>query len=304
MAWILLSIASAIGLGFYDIAKKLSVKENAVPIVLLANVSVGAAICLPLIIWSKIAPATVPLDLIRVDPIGLNDHLLIFAKSALVGASWTFAFFALKHLPLSIAAPIRATSPIWTILIAIPLFSERPSVIQWLGIAITIVGFWMFSAVGNREGIRFSRNRWVACMIVATIIGALCGIYDKYLLQSLGMRPTNVQVWFAVYLVPVMLPLAIRWYMRDRIETPFQWRSVILLVSPILLVADMLYFTAVANPDALISIISTLRRCSVVIAFLFGIKALGEANLRHKSVCVTAILIGVATIALASTNNE
>ena len=44
MIWILLSLGSAILLGFYDIAKKLSVRQNAVPVVLLANVSVGAAI--------------------------------------------------------------------------------------------------------------------------------------------------------------------------------------------------------------------------------------------------------------------
>jgi len=298
MSWIVLSLISAICLGFYDVAKKLSVRKNAVPVVLLANVSVGAAICLPLIVWSAVAPGTVPLDLLRVDPLPVTDHLLIFAKAALVGASWTFAFFALKHLPLSIAAPIRATSPFWTILIAIPFLGERPTLTQWFAMVITLGGFWMFSIVGRREGIEFSRNRWVACMVVATILGALSGIYDKVLLQTMGMRPTDVQVWFAVYLVIVMLPLFIRWCRYDRKADPFQWRWVIVTVSPILLVADMLYFTAVANPEALIAVISTVRRCSVVIAFAVGVKLFGEANFRGKAVCVAAILLGVLLLAL------
>ena len=298
MIWILLSLGSAILLGFYDIAKKLSVRQNAVPVVLLANVSVGAAICLPLIFWSWLAPDTLPFELLRVDPLSFRDHGLIFLKSVMVGTSWTFAFFALKHLPLSIASPIRATSPFWTILIAIPFFAERPGVIQWIGMVIALTGFWMFSFVGNWEGIRFSRNRWVGFMVVATVVGAMCGIYDKVLLQQMEMRPTNVQVWFAVYLVPAMMPLAIRWYVCNRRRNPFQWRWVILLVSPILLIADMLYFTAVADPESLISVISTLRRCSVVIAFGFGIKTLGEANFRPKAICVAAILLGVVLITL------
>ncbi|WP_145421763.1 DMT family transporter [Planctomycetes bacterium K23_9] len=298
MNWIVLSLLSALVLGVYDVAKKLSVRGNAVPAVLLANVSVGAAICLPLIIWSAVSPDSLPIELLRVDSLSMVQHGLIFAKACLVGASWTFAFFALKHLPLSIASPIRATSPFWTILIAIPFLGERPTVMQWIAIAITLGGFWMFSVVGRREGIRFTRDRWVGCMVVATVLGALSGIYDKILLQTLGMRPTNVQVWFAVYLVIVMLPLFVRWYKRDRGLVPFEWRWVILLVSPLLLIADMLYFTAVADPEALIAVISTLRRCSVVIAFAVGIKMFGEVNFGAKAVCVAAILVGVLMLAL------
>lgn len=298
MSWIVLSLLSAIVLGVYDVAKKLSVRGNAVPVVLLANVSVGAAICLPLIIWSAVAAETVPIELLRVDPLPLRDHGLIFAKAVLVGASWTFAFFSLKHLPLSIAAPIRATSPFWTILIAIPFLGERPTPTQWIAIAITLGGFWMFSVVGRREGIRFARDRWVAFMLVATVLGALSGIYDKILLQTMQMRPTNVQVWFAVYLVVVMLPLFLRWYRFDRQVSPFQWRWVILTVSPMLLVADMLYFTAVADPEAMISVISTIRRCSVVISFVVGIRFFGERNFRGKAVCVAAILLGVFLLAI------
>ena len=298
MSWIALSLLSAIVLGFYDVVKKLSVSKNAVPAVLLANVAVGAAICLPWIILSAVAPQWVPTDLLRVDSMPLVDHAFIFAKAALVGMSWTFAFFSLKHLPLSIAAPIRATSPLWTIMIAIPFLGERPTALQWLAMAITLIGFWMFSVVGRREGIRFTRDRWVTCMVVATVLGALSGIYDKILLQTLQMRPANVQAWFAVYLVVVMFPLFAYWYVRQRPTTPFHWRWAILLVSPLLLAADMMYFIALSDPEALIAVISTIRRCSVVIAFAVGIRWFGEVNFRPKAVCVAAILLGVLLLTL------
>jgi drug/metabolite transporter (DMT)-like permease len=225
------------------------------------------------------------------------------AKSVLVGASWTFAFFALQQLPLSIAAPIRATSPFWVILIATIAFGERPTAIQWLGMGVVLVGFWRFSLVGRREGIRFTRDRSVGLMIAATWLGACSSIYDKWLLQYAGLDPVTMQAWFTIDLVPVMIPLALRWLRgavaerrRDRSWRPFRWRATILLVSPLLILADFFYFIAVANPEAMISVVSVLRRSSVVLALCFGARALSEANFRAKLACVGLILAGVVLL--------
>ena len=287
---------SAAFLGCYDVTKKMAARGNAVPVVLLVSVIVGALIWLPLLIWSAVSPASVPLELLRVDPLSWAEHLMIIVKSVLVGASWTFALFALKHLPLSIAAPIRSTSPLWTITIAVLLFSERPSPTQWLGIGIVLGGFWMFSRVGYREGIHFTRNRWVGCMVVATILGALSSIYDKVLLQRMLISPGTLQAWFTVYLVPVMVPLAARWYCRERSQNRFEWRPAVFAISPLLLAADLVYFSALADPQALVSVVSTVRRCSVIVPFLFGVRALQEPNLRPKAVCITTILVGAALL--------
>ncbi|WP_145384766.1 EamA family transporter [Stieleria neptunia] len=307
MNWILLSLVSATLLGVYDAAKKWSVQANAVPVVLLVCVSIGASLYLPLVLWSTFWADSIPLDRFVVRPLSWNEHGLIASKSVLVGASWTFAFSALKHLPLSIAAPIRATSPFWTIVIAILFFGERPAPLQWAGIGIVLIGFWRFTLVGRREGIRFTRNRWVAMMTMATLLGACSSIYDKWLLQKAGFDPVTMQAWFTIDLVPVMVPLAVWWYRFDAPvasaagrakgpSQPFQWRWSIALVSPLLILADWFYFVALSDPEALVSVVSVVRRSSVVIALGFGAKALSEANFRAKSACVAVILLGVVLL--------
>lgn len=288
--WILLSIISAFFLGVYDICKKSAVRDNAVPVVLLLNVMTAAGVWLPILIGIAItsdASDVTPLS------IGWRTHGLLAMKSILVGASWTLAFFAMKQLPLSIATPIRATSPLWTIAIAVAAMGERPSIVQWIGIALVLSAFFAFSRVGRREGIHFHRSRPVAMMIAATLLGAVSSIYDKFLLQSVAIPPATVQAWFSIYLVPVMLPLAIRWYWFDRAAKPFAWRWSIPLIAIFLLAADFVYFTAVADPDALIAVISPIRRASVVVAFTFGILRLGELHWRAKSLCIAGILVGV-----------
>jgi len=298
MTWILLSLLSAGLLGCYDIAKKISVKDNAVPAVLLASVTVGALVWLPMLIWSVLAPESQPIDLIAIRPMTWREHALVAFKSALVASSWTFSFFALKHLPLSIAAPIRSTSPLWTIVIATVWFNERPNVWQWVGMTVVLVAFWAFSLVGRREGIRFSGNRWVACMVLATITGAISAIYDKYLLQTERIPIATLQAWFTIDLVPAMLPAFAWWYRFDRHRNPFQWRRSVAWISPLLLITDFAYFAAVSDERALISVISTLRRCSVIVAFLFGVRALGEKQFFAKAWCVAGILMGAVILSL------
>lgn len=299
MNWILLTIASAVLLGFYDVFKKTSVRENAVPICLLASTSIGALCWMPMLCWHFLAETAFPLEFLNVQQLSLAQHVLIVAKSILVGMSWSFAFASLKHLPLSIAGPIRSTSPLWTILIAVAFLGERPATLQWFGIIVVLFSFYAFSLVGRREGIHFHRDRYVAYMIVATLLGSFSSIYDKYLLQVVKIDTPTLQAWFSVYLVPVMLPMAAHWYVKNRHQSPFQWRHTIPLIAISLLTADFLYFSAVAQPDALISIISPIRRTAVLIPFLLGIRFFGEKNFRAKAICVVGLLFGVV---LLSTN--
>lgn len=302
MDWMILTLASAALLGVYDVTKKISVRENAVPIVLLLSVSVGACIWTVLLGWQRVVgPDLLPVWLL-VSPLDAVSHAMLAGKAVLVGTSWTLAFHALKALPLSIAAPIRSTSPVWTLAMAVTMLGERPSIRQWIGIAVVLGFFWALSIVGRQEGIRFGANRAVFVMIAATVLGAISSIYDKILLQRFGFSPATVQAWFSLYLVPVMLPMASLWWRESRQSAnppkPFEFRYSILWISPLLLTADMAYFTALADPDALVSIVSSLRRTSVMVALIMGSRMIGEVNLGRKAVCVAGILIGVALLML------
>lgn len=297
MTWVILSLLSALLLGFYDLAKKQSVKGNAVPIVLLCSNLTAALIWAPLIAISH--TNTAQLGLLTVAPISLTEHALLFSKAMLVGASWTLAFFALKHLPISIAMPIRSTSPLWTIIIAVLFFGERPDILQTAGMLTILGSFYAFSLVGKLEGIRFHRDKWVACMIGATLLGAISAVYDKYLLQRTSLEPATVQAWFSVYLVPVVVPLSLHWLWKERKATPFHWRWTIPLIALCLLIADFAYFHAVQSQGALISVISPLRRTSIVIPFAAGILFYGEVNWQRKSLCLLGMFAGVILIAMS-----
>ena len=298
MPWVFLSICSALFLGFYDLAKKHAVKDNAVLPVLFFGVVTSAVIWFPFILWSHLDPGSYPSKTFLVVPLDWTDHLLLLAKSALVGASWVFGYFAVKHLPISIAAPIRATSPLWTVLLAVLMMSERPSGWQWLGVAIVLLAFYAFSFVGKLEGIRFHKDKWVGFMLIATLLGACSALYDKYLLQNAALEPATVQAWFSVYLVVVLFPFFLGWLKELWPRGQFEWRWSIPFIGILLLVADFLYFTAITHEDALISVISPIRRAAVIVTFVGGITLYKEKNFGPKAVCIAVLLGGIALLYL------
>jgi bacterial/archaeal transporter family protein len=292
MHWIIASLVSALFLGGYDLCGKHAVRENAVlPVLFFANLCSATvwSICL---VAQSFHPAGVP-EIFTVAPLTWLQHGQLLLKSAIVSASWVCSYFAVKHLPVSIAAPIRATGPVWTLLGALLVLAERPSWLEMLGVVITLGSFVGLSLAGRHEGIHFHRNKWVGWLLAGTLLGAVSGLYDKFLLGRAGFGVATVQAWFSIYLAVLFFPLAIGWKLRWWPRKEFHWRWSIVGVAAFLLVSDFLYFGALRDPDALVSLVASVRRGSTLIAFAGGIIFFAEANWRQKLPAVIGVLAGI-----------
>lgn len=298
--WVILALVSAVLLGLYDVFKKLSLNGNAVLPVLFLSTLTAAAVVFPFVMGSALAPEYFQHCGLFVPPLTTHQHLLIFIKSVIVVGSWIFAFHAMKHLPITIISPIRATGPIWTLAGAIVLFQEHLNSVQWIGVAITLLFFYLLSTAGRSEGIHFNRNIWIFSIIAATLLGAASGLFDKYILRRIDR--VGVQAWFSFYQVVVMLPaIAIFRWKKPKTERPvFQWRWSIPLIAIFLLFADYMYFYALSIPDSMISIVSALRRGGVLVAFTLGAILFKEKNIKQKGIYLFGILIGILIISFGS----
>ena len=292
MHWIAASLISALFLGCYDLCTKHAVRDNAVlPVLFLANV-ISASVWLVLMTATAIRPAAMP-AVLTVSSLNFTQHLQLLLKSTIVAASWVCTYFAVKHLPVSLAAPVRATTTMWTLIGAVALLGERPSWLEGVGIAITLGSFVALSFVGAREGVHFHRDKWIWFLVLGTLFGAVSGLYDKFLLARAGFSVATVQSWFSIYLALLFLPLALGWKLRWWPRHVFHWRWSIVFVSFALLVADFVYFSALREPGALISLVASLRRGSLLVAFAGGLFFFGEKNGRQKLPAVIGVLIGI-----------
>lgn len=297
--WLFLALASALFLGVYDVCKKISLQNNAVIPVLLTSTIFSSLILLPILFISKFQPSWIENTVFYIPPIDLHTHLLIFLKSVIVLTSWIFAYFALKHLPLTLASPVKATQPMWTVLGAVLIFHEQLNGYQAVGVAIVLISFFMFSVVGKKEGFSFTTNKWFWFIILATLTGAASGLYDKYLMRQFDMMA--VLAYCSFYQTMLMLLITfILWWPKRKKTTPFQFRWSILFISVFLIIADFLYFSALSMPDSMISLISTIRRSGVIVPFLYGVFIMRDKNVKQKAVCLAGVILGMIFLFLGS----
>jgi transporter family protein len=297
MHWIAAALLSALFLGVYELCSKHAVRDNAVVPVLFFSTLTGAMVWFGLLAVELVQPGLLPAGL-RTDSLTPCQHLQLALKSAIVAASWVFTYFGIKHLPLSLGSPIRATSPLWVLLGAVIILGERLTLLEALGVLTTIAAFIGLSFAGRGEGVHFHRNKWVWFLVAGTVLGAASSLYDKYLLGRVGFSVPTVQAWFSIYLLVLFTPLAIGWKRRWWPRNEFRWRWSIPFIALALLVADYIYFGALADKDSLVALVMSLRRGSTLVAFAGGIWLFKEETGWKKLVAVLGILVGIGLTVL------
>lgn len=298
--WVFLAFLSACLLGFYDVYKKRSLRNNAVLPVLMINTLLCALFFLPFVVQSFFSASGI------IPQAPFHAHVLVIIKSVIVLSSWICGYYAMKHLPLTIVGPINATRPVMTLMGALLIYGEQLNAWQWAGVLLSILSFMLLSRSGRKEGIRFMHNAWILLLIAAAVLGAASGLYDKYLMASTadggaGLNRYFVQGWYNLYQAIMMTIVMLSIWMPTRKQsTPFKWRWSIVLISVFLTAADMAYFYALSCPGAMIAVVSMIRRSSVIVSFLFGALMFRERNLRSKAIDLVFVLIGMICLFIGS----
>ena len=296
--WLLLAFTSALLLGLYDVAKKQALRDNAVLPVLLLNTLFSSLLFLPAILSAELGLGWFDSTPLAASRGTAEAHALVAVKSVIVLTSWIFGYFGMKHLPLTIVGPVNATRPVLVLVGALAVFGERLNGFQWIGVALALTSLVLLSRSGRREGVDFRHNVWILCLAAAAVTGAASGLYDKYIMTRLD--PAFVQSWYNLYQLGMMAVVTALLWLPRRAASPFRWSWAIPLISVFLSAADFAYFCALREPDAMISVVSMVRRGSVVVSFLCGALLFGERNLRAKAVDLGFVLLGMLFLWLGS----
>lgn len=284
MAWILFAFMSATLLGIYDVCKKHALRENAVIPVLFLNTLFCSIIFLPMAFEAPFG--------------GWEVQKYIVLKSCLVLSSWLLGYFGIKHLPLTLVGPINATRPVMVLIGALIIFGERLNAYQWTGVVLAILSFFLLSRSGRKEGINFRTNKWIFCIVGAAVIGAVCGLFDKYLIAStadggVGLDRKTVQCYYNFYQCIMMGAMMLLLWIPKRKASPFRWKWSIPFISLFLSLADFVYFYSLSLDGSMVSVVSMVRRGSVIVSFLIGAFVFHEKNLRSKAIDLMLVLLGM-----------
>lgn len=294
MHWVLLSLISAFLLGFYDIFKKRTVVGNAIIPVLFYSTLISGLIFLPLIITSHFSPGWYEGAFWKqfyVEPLTARQHLLVFGKTALILVSWMFSYSAMKNLPITVVGPVNQLRPAISLLLLFAIFQERLTWMQWLGVVLALVSFYLMNRSGKLEGIHFKTNKWVYMLLGSAVLVALSGVYDKFLLSGESISPTTIQAWYTIYDFLMMAIMYFAIWRPKRSEQPFEWRGGIVLMALFVSIADVIYLSGLNHKAAVIVLIPLiLYGVRLLVSFAYGVIFFKEKNIRSKIVPLLMVI--------------
>ena len=280
--WIWMSVLSACLLGFHEVAKKQSLKKNGVLEVIAVYSAITAVFLLPFI-----SLGTFP------------DHLRLIVKASIVSTSWISGLAAMKRIPLTTVSTMKATRPVFVVVFSIILFGERLNLGQWAGVIVVIGSLFLLARVGRSEGVVFTKDKGILYMVISILTGAGSALWDKHIMQT--MEPLFVQSWTNIYITVILsVIILIRRLAGQAERKPFQWDWNILLIAVFITAADALYFFALHEEGSMISVVSLLRRASVIVSFIAGAVLYKENKVKSKAAILLSMMVGICLLALSS----
>ena len=300
--WVALSLISAFLLGFYDIFKKQTVVGNAIIPVLFYSTLISSALFLPFILLSYYKPYIFTGDFMSklyIEPLTARQHLLVIGKTALILCSWMFSYSAMKHLPITVVGPVNQLRPAISVILLFLIFQEKLTVVQWVGVVLAIVSFYLMNRSGKLEGIHFKSNKWVYMLLGSAILVALSGVYDKFLLSKEHISPSTIQAWYTIYDFLMMSVLFVFVWLPRRDKQPFEWRWGIVAMAVFVTVADVIYLTGLAEDAAVVVLIPLiLYGVRLLVSFVYGIFGFKEVNIRSKIIPLLMVLAALVCLCI------
>lgn len=285
--WILLAILSAVMLGMYDVAKKQALRRNGVLDVLLAATALSTLFVSP---FFRIGPP--------------EDHIRLMLKAVLVTLSWVSGMRGLKLLPLTTVSTIKGSRPVFVVLFSVLLLGEKLAPLQWAGVLTVISALFLLGRTGRDDAPVQARRSGFFWMGVSVLSGVASALYDKHIMTA--MEPLFVQSWTNLYITALLfLLILIRRCAGAReantgLFTGFRWDWTLLLVALLITGADALYFFSLKVPGAMLSIISVIRRASVLVTFACGALLFREKGLKAKTFNMLLLAAGVVMLLAGS----
>lgn len=277
--WLYLALVSGALLGIYYILRKHILNNNNVIKVLFTYSFIS---------WLFISYSFS-------EAIKVEGHylLIIFLKSFVIYCSWLLAFNAVKRLPITIASPLSAMGPVFTIMQGIVFLNERLTYTQIIGVILILTSYFFIGKVGSIEVQDIYKNKYLYFIILSMYLSSISALIDKIVLKH--CTASQIQFWFMLFLAILYLITIIIMYIRksEVVHAKFNFSIYIILMSAVLILADRIYFIAVKIPASNISIISPLRNISMVISTVFGGLIFKEKNIKKKFKYVLILVLGI-----------
>jgi drug/metabolite transporter (DMT)-like permease len=226
---------------------------------------------------------------------GWIHYGLMFASAAVHTAYYMLLDRGYRSGDLSVVYPIaRGTAPLITMLCAVLLLHERPTLLAVAG--ALFIGCGAIVLTGDPRKLRESGNlHGVAYALLTGCMIASYTLVDKVAV-AVWLIPPLVQDWAAnLGRVVLMTPMALK----KRDEIPATWqraRKEIVAVAVLCPLSYILVLTAMVFTP--VSYVAPAREISILVAALMGTQLLAEGDVGRRLAAAGAMVVGIVCLAV------
>jgi transporter family protein len=279
--YIFVTLISAFLLGIYEVLKKVSLRKSNVYEVLFFYCLSGFVISL---VFIKDAMS-----------INLIDLMFVFLKSVIIVINWLLVLKAMEKLDVGIVAPFSLLTTVLVVFASHFIFNEQLTWLHFASLLFIGSGIILLTMLEKKQDNSEKKENnylYLIYLIIGNLLGVATALIDKYLLNIREMKSTSFLFWFMLF-ISVMYGI-IYLFKNKRIE----WKKLktnywMIFTGASIALADITYYYAISMDNAQLSIISILRKTSVVVATILASIFLKEKHLIKKLLILLIMLMGV-----------
>ena len=219
---------------------------------------------------------------------GVNKKWLlirgVFGTTAL-----TMFFFTLDNLPIAVATTVQYLSPIFTVLIATVLLSEKVRKIQWIFMLVAFVGIAMLGAskfLSQDTSVTNIDPLWVLLGVLSAVLSGIA--YNAIVKCQNTDHPITVVMYFPLIATPIMLLYVV--FVEFVLPVGIEW-LLVLIIGIFTQIAQVFMTKAFHSENT--ATVTPFKYFGSIYAFFIGLFLFGEVISFYGIASIILILVGV-----------
>lgn len=143
------------------------------------------------------------------------------------------------------------------------------------------------------------RIKAIIFYVIACICSETSAILDKLIIDKVST--SQMQFWFMFFVSVIIWVVFFVLCIKEKkmLVCKADWKNWAMYVFPvILIVADRLLFTALSQPDVLVSGVAIIKQLSTIVSVIFGGLLYKEPKLQYKLIYLAFILVGIVIVVI------
>lgn len=255
----------------------------------------------PFLWWGAVASTVVWIGAVPFSG-GLGaDDLWSFALGVVVSSVLHVGYMAVLQRGYregnlsTVYATARGTGPFLSVIVAVLLLGERPSLVALVGVAAVIVGVVAIGLVDRGRGAGARRlDPGIVFGLLTGVAIAVYTIWDAHAVRTWNLSPVAFMVGTTLLQIPFYSIAVRRRWSAVRALGRTQWRRILAfgILSPL---SYILVLTAIQI--APVALVAPLREVSVVLVSLFGVFVLRESRPAWRIAASLVVVAGIVLLA-------